>query len=417
MTVREILERSGKIDVKLLNRVATKQRTSSSSFAALLLEEKTAPEDIVLDALAKSLGYTFYPNTKDMIFASNVAEQLRFNFLSRNRVAPMIYQKRLLMVFEGTAVENKDTVLAVRNSTRETYEVCVVSSEVFRTIAARYIQPRMIGAAAENLQMSDNSGVNTIDLANTQSDVGYTVYNIIQAAYDMGASDIHIEPYEREVKVFFKIDGKKILYGNYRTNIEMISQKLKVDAAISNTNRFIPSKGKLKANYGARQIDLRINIIPSKMGDDINMRILSNKLVTIDKLGMSKTCMDAFNRALRMTKGLILMVGPTGSGKSTTLYAGINEIKQHAKNICCIEDPVELQVEGITQVDVTNNLSFSDGVATFLRHDADVMIIGEIREIETAKAVFEAASTGHLVISTLHTNTALSSISRLYCTS
>jgi type II secretion system protein E len=238
-----------------------------------------------------------------------------------------------------------------------------------------------------------------------------------QAVRD-GASDIHIEPYERQVKVRYRIDGmlSDMLKPPKRMHAALIS-RIKILAEMNIAERRLPQDGRIKLTIAGRQMDVRVSIIPTVFGERAVMRILDKgtALLGLEELGMQPESLERFRKLIGMPYGIILATGPTGSGKSTSLYAALQEIWSPATNILTIEDPVEYQVPGISQVQVRPNigLTFASGLRSFMRQDPDIIMVGEIRDHETAEIAIHAALTGHLVFSTLHTNDAPGAITRL----
>jgi type II secretion system protein E len=238
-----------------------------------------------------------------------------------------------------------------------------------------------------------------------------------QAVRD-GVSDIHVEPYEKELNIRFRIDGilKEAMSPARRMHAALIS-RLKILAELNIAERRLPQDGRIKLTIGSRQVDVRVSILPTVHGERAVMRILDKgtSMLTLPQLGMREDTLAIFRKLISIPYGMILVTGPTGSGKSTTLYAGLQEIYSPKLNILTIEDPVEYQVPGIGQIQVRANigLTFAAGLRSIVRQDPDVIMVGEIRDHETAEIAIHAALTGHLVFSTLHTNDAPSAITRL----
>lgn len=263
----------------------------------------------------------------------------------------------------------------------------------------------------------------TTDLADLQKMAGETavvqMVNLIfaQAVRD-GASDIHIEPYEREVKVRYRIDGmlQEMMRPPKRMQAALIS-RIKILGEMNIAERRLPQDGRIKITIAARPIDVRVSIVPTVFGERAVMRILdkSTAMLGLEELGMLPDTLGKFRKLIGIPHGIILATGPTGSGKSTSLYAALQEIWSPTTNILTIEDPVEYQVAGIGQIQVRPSigLTFASGLRTIVRQDPDVIMVGEIRDHETAEIAIHAALTGHLVFSTLHTNDAAGAVTRL----
>jgi type II secretion system protein E len=252
----------------------------------------------------------------------------------------------------------------------------------------------------------------------TESAVVQMVNLLFAQAVRDGASDIHIEPYEREVKVRYRIDGmlSDMMRPPKRMHAALIS-RLKILGELNIAERRLPQDGRIKITIAGRQIDVRLSIVPTVYGERAVMRLLDKgtALLGLQELGMSSDTLERFRKIISLPHGIILATGPTGSGKSTSLYASLQEIWSPATNILTIEDPVEYQVPGISQVQVRPNigLNFASGLRSFLRQDPDVIMVGEIRDHETAEIAIHASLTGHLVFSTLHTNDAAGAVTRL----
>lgn len=243
------------------------------------------------------------------------------------------------------------------------------------------------------------------------------VEKILVKAVEMGASDIHFEPKENELVIRFRIDG--ILFEqSFATEgyEDQVLTRLKVMANLDIAEHRLPQDGRMTLSLKEHTVDFRISVIPTQTGRRIVLRILSAKtLQSLSELGMSQKMRDEFHRLLHRPEGIFLVTGPTGSGKTTTLYAGLEQLDSTSQNIMTVEDPIEYNLEGISQMAVRPNigLTFAQGLRHLLRQDPDVMMIGEIRDTETAKIAIQSALTGHLVLSTLHTNDAPSAITRL----
>ena len=241
---------------------------------------------------------------------------------------------------------------------------------------------------------------------------------IIFEAIEARASDIHIEPFEREVKIKYRIDGVLVekTPSSKRLHAAIIS-RIKIMANMNIAERFVPQDGHIEFTGKSGRIDIRVSTVPTVFGEAVELRLLdrSASLISLHDLGMNPQTLDGFDKCLRKTHGIVLVTGPTGSGKTTTLYAGLNKIYSPTVKMITIEDPVEYQLEGINQMPVNpkRGLTFATGLRHILRHDPDIIMVGEIRDRETAEIAIRAALTGHLVFSTLHTNDAAGAITRL----
>jgi type IV pilus assembly protein PilB len=244
------------------------------------------------------------------------------------------------------------------------------------------------------------------------------VHRVISEAVDRGASDIHFEPFEHEMKVRYRVDGVLLEAAVIpATIVPTIISRVKILADLDIAERRIPQDGRVSMDLEGKRIDIRVVTLPTSHGESVVMRILdqSNVDIQLDQLGMLPQARERFTKAFSQAYGAVLVTGPTGSGKSTSLYAALNQLNSPEKNIITIEDPVEYQMDGISQVQVNNRagLSFAQGLRAMMRADPDIIMVGEIRDRETAQIAIEASLTGHLVLSTLHTNDAPTAITRL----
>jgi type IV pilus assembly protein PilB len=244
------------------------------------------------------------------------------------------------------------------------------------------------------------------------------VNQIISNAVMQKASDIHIDPQETKVVIRYRIDGllrvERVLPKNMQS---YLTARIKIMSNLDITESRIPQDGRIKINLDLRPVDLRVSTLPTVHGEKIVLRILDlgNALIDLDKIGFNQLNLSRFIKMIERPNGIVLITGPTGSGKSSTLYAALNRLNREEVNIITIEDPVEFQLEGISQIQVNPNigLTFATGLRSILRQDPNIIMVGEIRDKETVEVAIRASLTGHLVLSTLHTNDALSSINRL----
>jgi type IV pilus assembly protein PilB len=244
------------------------------------------------------------------------------------------------------------------------------------------------------------------------------VNSLISDAVGRGASDIHIEPYEKQLRVRFRIDG--MLHEMMSPPFKMknaITSRLKIMAELDIAEKRIPQDGRIKVRMHGKPIDLRVSTLPTIFGEKVVMRILdqSNLQIDLQKLGFHPSALARFLNAIESPYGMVLVTGPTGSGKSTTLYSALSKINKTHSNIMTAEDPVEYNLRGVNQIQVNDNVgrSFAQVLRSFLRQDPDVILVGETRDLETAQISIRAALTGHLVFTTLHTNDCPSTVARL----
>jgi type IV pilus assembly protein PilB len=306
----------------------------------------------------------------------------------------------------------------------------VVSSEAaLATAFSRYfdkgpdLDQMMEGFDAENVDFTSggDDSVNVVDLENQagEAPVVKLCNAILLSAIKKKASDIHIEPYEKSFRVRFRIDG--MLQEEMRPPLKLrnaITSRLKIMASLDIAERRLPQDGRIKLKIGNnKEMDFRVSVLPTLFGEKIVMRLLdkSNLQLDMTKLGFDQKPLDDFKASIKKPYGMVLVTGPTGSGKTTTLYSALAELNTIERNISTAEDPVEFNLAGINQVQMHEDigLNFAAGLRSFLRQDPNIIMVGEIRDFETAEIAVKAALTGHLVLSTLHTNDAPSTVSRL----
>lgn len=241
---------------------------------------------------------------------------------------------------------------------------------------------------------------------------------MLSEAIKEGASDIHIETFEKDLLIRFRIDGvlREVIRPNRKLSSLLVS-RIKVMAQLDIAEKRVPQDGRISLLIAGRAVDVRVSTMPSNHGERVVLRLLdkNNARLNLKQLGMTAANRKVFSELIKKPHGIILVTGPTGSGKSTTLYAGLQEINSKDRNILTVEDPIEYAIEGIgqTQVNPRVDMTFARGLRAILRQDPDVVMVGEIRDVETAQIAVQASLTGHLVMSTLHTNTAAGAITRL----
>ena len=270
----------------------------------------------------------------------------------------------------------------------------------------------------KELTLSTSKTEDVADLAEDASIIKFVNQILVQAVKDR-ATDIHIEPYEDELRVRYRIDG--VLYDiSVPSNIKYfqaaIVSRIKIMSNLDIVERRLPQDGRIKIKAGQEELDLRISILPTQFGESVDIRLLSGKMLySFKNLGLSPSDISILGKLIEKPYGIIFVTGPTGSGKTTTLYACLSKIDKKDKKIITIEDPIEYQLKGVTQIQIhpSIGLSFATGLRSMLRHDPDIMMVGEVRDFETLEITIRVALTGHLVFSTIHTNDAAGAVARL----
>jgi type IV pilus assembly protein PilB len=383
----------------------------------VLLESGALTGDQLARALAQRFGLhhvdldKFKPDLSALnLISPNVARRL-------NAVPIGVTEDGVLMV----AVADPSNVLALDDlklMTRHELQPVVASPDDIQGVIGR--MSRLDEAVAEAVEEGEEELPEEIEIRESavEGPVIKLVNSVVAQAVEDGASDIHFEPDGREMRVRFRVDG--VLRESTRIPKRMIPgviSRVKIMADLNIAERRLPQDGRVSRTVDGHAIDVRVVTMPRVDGEGVVMRILDKQqaLIGLDSLGMAERTREDFEAGFRRPYGAVLVSGPTGSGKSTTLYAALNEINSPERNIITIEDPVEYQIPGINQlqVNIKAGLTFANGLKSMLRADPDVIMVGEIRDVDTAKIAVESALTGHLVLSTLHTNDAPSAISRL----
>jgi len=310
-------------------------------------------------------------------------------------------------------------------------ETVVISESAFnKAISEYYGQSDNVQSVIDSLKVDDGDFIDFVQDEEEDTDIGVLkeaveeapvvklVNFILTEAINKGASDIHLEPYEKKVRVRYRIDGMlhEIMSPPKKLKAAL-SSRIKIMAQLDIAERRLPQDGRIKLKIKDREIDLRVSTLPTLFGEKIVLRILDKSSLVLDltRLGFEQKALKDFEEAIRSPYGMVLVTGPTGSGKTTTLYSALNTINTLGVNIMTAEDPVEYNLIGINQVQIREDigLTFASALRSFLRQDPDIIMVGEIRDFETAEIAVKAALTGHLVLSTLHTNDAPNTISRL----
>jgi type IV pilus assembly protein PilB len=393
----------------------------------------TMPERVLLDSgaltqdgLTRALAERYGLDHLDLgVFSvdMNAANLVSSSAAKRYQAVPVAFaDKGTLLV----AMADPSNVLAVDDIAIMTgYEVrvAVAPPEDIANLISRLDRLEDVvseqDGQIEEQELGEGVG-EVVDLRETADDapVVKLVNQIVAQGVEQGASDIHLAPDGRELRVRFRVDG--VLHDATTVPRRMaggVISRVKIMAEMNIAERRMPQDGRVGLTVDGRHIDLRVVTLPSVLGEAIVMRVLDKESVvtSLDKLGFSDTDRNRFERACHETHGAVLVTGPTGSGKSTTLYAALQMLNTPEKNIITVEDPVEYEMEGLTQLQVAakHGLTFAAGLRSMVRADPDVIMVGEIRDTETARIAIESALTGHLVLSTLHTNDAPSALTRL----
>jgi len=423
----DILIGQGKLTQEQLQEALITKESSNLRLGQVMIKKGFVDETIILEALAEQYGFQSSAKIDfkdDDGFFSNIP----VHFLHKNKMVPFKKKKDIIYVAIIDALNIQpldDLKMIYPDFTLE--PVLTLEDEVQKIIHSHFdnLNKETTDDVIEDLEESDfeilsnnlDESTDIMDMAN-DAPIIRLVNTIIKQAVNDRASDIHIEPYEKDVIVRFRIDG--ILYQLFTPPKKYqgaIISRIKIMANLNIAENRLPQDGRIQLKISGKDIDIRVSIFPTYYGERIVMRLLNKSDMSYDlnSLGFSKNMLDEFNSVISQTHGIVLVTGPTGSGKSTTLYSVLVRLNQPDVNILTVEDPIEYQLKGIGQMNIHPkiDLTFASGLRSILRQDPDIVMIGEIRDVETAAISVQAALTGHRVFSTLHTNDAASGITRL----
>ena len=416
--------KEGRLDETVADRVKERLTQGHNLYEALL--GVGIPVDQVLRHLSDLFQYP-YINLDHQQPSKTFLTQFPARILLDKHVLPMADDGQIMAVignpFDTSGVDE------LRLATGQDFDVALAPMEEIDRQLKRYL-----GVGADSIQSmiseADDIGLRIID-QDTDEDMDLTVTadeapiirfvnQILTEAIELRATDVHIEPFEDELRVRYRIDGvlqQTSIASEVKQFQPAIVSRLKILSKLDIAEKRLPQDGRIKIRVSDREVDVRVSVIPMLYGEAIVLRLLDrgSVLLGLNKLGMSDRDMHITETILTRPHGIILVTGPTGSGKTTTLYASLARINDIERKIITIEDPIEYQLHGINQIQVARKagLTFASGLRSILRHDPDVILIGEIRDIETAEIAVQASLTGHLVFSTLHTNDAPSALTRL----
>ena len=414
-----LLVEQGRCDPRTIERGRRMASESGQRLDAVLVQLGLVSERDIAQSYGQLLGARVV-GTADYPEAPVLPDRLAARFLRGARVLPLarLPDRILLAMADPLDAFARGAVAA---ATGIPVEIAVALPIELEAALERLYPSGADGAAAaehaEGGAPLEEDTERLKDLA-SEAPVIRLVNNIIGRAVETQASDIHIEPFEDGLRIRYRYDG--ILHEAETPPPRLgaaITSRIKIMAKLDIAERRLPQDGRIKLAVRGQEVDFRVSTIPSLWGETVVLRVLDRSAVAFDyaRLGMSKPIVAAFNRALDLPNGIVLVTGPTGSGKTTTLYTGLLGLNSIARKIVTIEDPVEFQLRGINQVQVKPQigLNFASLLRSILRQDPDVIMVGEIRDIETAQIAVQAALTGHLVLSTVHTNSAAATITRL----
>jgi type IV pilus assembly protein PilB len=371
-----------------------------------------------LRMLAHHLGYRFIEDLTDYAIDADAWEVVPASLVRRHRAVPIGLTEEVLLV----AMSDPANVIALddfRMSTDLQIEVVVARPEEVEEIIRRFDRlDRSAESLLEEAALSSEDAEEQEALSAEDAPIVKAINRIITRAVQQRASDIHIEPQARDVRIRFRIDGvlSEAMHTKRTLHAGIVS-RLKVMADLDIAERRVPQDGRITLRVDRRAVDLRVATLPTSWGEKVVLRILDHGtgVRQLEELGFEEEALTVYREVIARPHGAVLLTGPTGSGKTTTLYATLESISDVSKNIVTVEDPVEARIPGLSQIHVNRKagLTFATALRSILRSDPDIVMVGEMRDKETASIGIQAALTGHLVFSTLHTNDAASAMTRL----
>jgi type IV pilus assembly protein PilB len=414
--LKKIITENGLIEEKRFNEIDSLSLNSNIPLLTTILNGKYISESVLMPLISDSIGLDWLAiDNDDTRLDKTLYFELGKELQNAADILPLFKEKNVIVIGISNPMEI-ELIDKIKTETGWNTKLILVAQSRLNSIRDFFTE----GSTDDlkNLSISEGMDEKSIEDIANEAPVIKRVNLIIMQAISISASDIHIDPYEKEAVVRYRVDGVLKESARYPKNLyPAIISRIKIMADLNIAERRIPQDGRISLNLMDKSYDLRVATIPVLHGEGVVLRILdkSGTLVDLKQIGFDKRKLDIFKRQIKLPYGIILVTGPTGSGKTTTLNATLVSIKGGEKKIITIEDPVEYEVPGVTQIHVNAKvgLTFAAGLRSILRLDPDIVMVGEMRDLETAEIAIRTALTGHLVFSTLHTNDAPSAVTRL----
>ncbi len=403
-----------------------KEKGGEERIGEVLVRLNTLSEDVLVEALARQWNIPYHASINVDEIDINLTQSVPISFAKRHLVIPIRKVGKVVEVatsdpFNFSALDDLRLLLKMP------IQIIATSSRMVLSRIHRIYEQMTDTAEQAISDLSDNTLASltdrlpeTEDLLDTSDEAPMIrlVNSILSEASRQRASDIHFEPFEKEMAVRYRIDG--VLYNILTVPKRLqssLTSRVKIMAGMNIAEKRLPQDGRIGLRIGGREIDIRVSDVPTAHGERLVLRLLdkTSLLLKLEDIGLDSEGLATLSKLIEMTHGILLVTGPTGSGKTTTLYAALQRINSPEKNIIAIEDPIEYQLKGVGQIQVNPKieLTFANGLRSILRQDPDVIMVGEIRDVETAEIAIHASLTGHLVLSTLHTNDSAGAVTRL----
>jgi len=422
----QIINKKCKCEASLIDHAAAMARQEGCSIGQYLIDKEGFAEELVYESLAQQFQLPFIKNLREQV-SENLIRELPIELFRDGRCFPIVQEDNTILIAVGNPID-LSIVMDVEALTGFLVEVAVATPTAMKDctheiFGGESLLSRSAGQLSKEFsnQLTGDEGAMSLEeiKKRTESEPVVKLANMIfDEAINLRASDVHIEPTEHNAVVRFRIDG--MLKQHMELNRSMylpLTSRIKIQADLDIAEKRIPQDGRIRYTAGISQFDFRVSTLPTHCGEKTVIRILKHDkgLLDINNVGMAPQVLERMLEVIEKPQGMVFVTGPTGSGKSSTLFACLNRIRKKAINITTIENPIEYKLEGINQVQVNEKAgnTFAAVLRSILRQDPDVILVGEIRDGETAQIAIQASQTGHLVFSTLHTNDAISAITRL----
>jgi general secretion pathway protein E len=426
MSLGRILQVRHGVSEKTLQAAMEKQENSPGrSLGSILLEIKAVPSRVLADALAEQLGLEYLERIPEELFWEKCLENIPVSFLRKNLLLPLEKKEGTLLVAVADPLETQPlNDLSVL--TGEPVKVLLSTAEEILAALNRHVEKQAENSREVIEEIEGNLGdklggnlepADLLDISDEAPLIRF-VNSLIAQGYKQRASDVHIEPFEKEVAIRYRVDGilYDVLRPPRRVHAGLVS-RIKIMANLNIAEKRLPQDGRFRVRIAGKDVDVRVSTLPTAFGERAVLRLLdkSSNILSLEELGIGRDLLGQVEKMIGKPHGIFLVTGPTGSGKTTTLYAALTRLNSREKNIITVEDPIEYQLAGVGQIQVNPkiDLTFANGLRSILRQDPDIIMIGEIRDRETAEIAIQSALTGHMVFSTLHTNDSAGALTRL----
>ena len=421
----DILHRDFGISGELIEAALAEQQQSGEKIGQILVNNKAFDSVILTKALARQFDMPYLEKLPEETDAEDLLEKIPIGFAKEYQIYPLTRKNGCLLIATADPTDTRP-LNDLATLTGEPIESFLATpEEILRAINRGYekhageteevideIEEKTDGDLSQDLEPAD-----LID-ATDEAPIIRFVNSLITQAYKKRASDIHIEPFERDLIIRYRIDGilYEVLHPPLKAHAGIVS-RIKIMAQLNIAEKRLPQDGRFRVRLAGRDMDLRVSTLPTAFGERVVIRLLdkASSVLSLKDIGLDDSVLRQFSVMIGKSHGILLVTGPTGSGKTTTLYSALTTLNNREKNIITVEDPIEYQLHGVGQIQVNPkiNLTFANGLRSILRQDPDVIMVGEIRDRETAEIAVQSALTGHMVFSTLHTNDAAGALTRL----